>query len=588
MGPVPCGRGPHAMEHMTQEQHISAMGDPLGAIKPADLPSPPAAAMQIVRACAREDVGSAELAGLAGSDPVLTAELLRVVNSAFFGLSRAVRTIPHAVMVLGQRALRNLALCIAVRDALGKDAIPGFNVADYWVDALRRAVSARLLAELLGLDTEECFTAGLLQDFGLLVMLFLWPEKATLWPTLRQADPDTRYAMEQRVFHTAHDQVALTLAQAWELPTELSQALGDHHRCANLVNGKPHVPLCRLLYCSDWMGAVYSAEDKGPVIASCRRVVAEHLGMDARRIEACLSAVPGKVEEASTALGLRVPQQPDFNQVMREANVILAAENLSYQELTWRLEKALKERDQLTAELNREMEMARETQTSLLPRPSAAGFPVSGLNLPARELSGDFYDFFPLKDGRVYFNLGDVSGKGTNAALLMAKTIGLFRCLGKQVFEPGRLMAHINNEVCETAIRGMFVTMVAGLYDPQHDRICLANAGHLPGLLVNRAGKVTAFGAQAPPIGVVPDALFPESNLTLAGGSLFLFSDGVTESYVADGEVLGLRGLLKLILELRGRAPQQRLETIVARLCQEGVARRDDITLLLVEAPGTQ
>ena len=77
-----------------------------------------------------------------------------------------------------------------------------------------------------------------------------------------------------------------------------------------------------------------------------------------------------------------------------------------------------------------------------------------------------FTTFFELEDGRIYFSLGDVSGKGMDAALLMSKTASLFRCLGKTIHEPNVLLATINRELCETAIHGMFVTMVCGLLDP--------------------------------------------------------------------------------------------------------------------------
>ena len=85
--------------------------------------------------------------------------------------------------------------------------------------------------------------------------------------------------------------------------------------------------------------------------------------------------------------------------------------------------------------MRRELDLAREIQRNLLPEQPAADFPVHGLNLSALEVSGDFYDFFTLADGRIAWGLGDVSGKGMNAAMLMAKTSSLFRCLGKTVHD---------------------------------------------------------------------------------------------------------------------------------------------------------
>ena len=102
---------------------------------------------------------------------------------------------------------------------------------------------------------------------------------------------------------------------------------------------------------------------------------------------------------------------------------------------------------------------------------------------PIQEVSGDFYDHFELPDGTIAFAIGDVSGKGLNASLLMAQTASLFRCLGKTMRDPARLMSILNREICETVSRGMFVTMVAGLYDPATGQLRFANAGHLPPLV---------------------------------------------------------------------------------------------------------
>ncbi len=130
--------------------------------------------------------------------------------------------------------------------------------------------------------------------------------------------------------------------------------------------------------------------------------------------------------------------------------------------------------------VRRELELAAEIQQNLLPPPRPAPFPLYGMNIPAGIVSGDFFDILPLGNGLIAFCLGDVSGKGMNAALLMAKTASLFRCLAKTVHKPGELLARLNDEVCETATRGMFVTMAAGVYDSEIGTLVLANAGHDP------------------------------------------------------------------------------------------------------------
>jgi len=232
--------------------------------------------------------------------------------------------------------------------------------------------------------------------------------------------------------------------------------------------------------------------------------------------------------------------------------------------------------------MKKELELAGEIQRSLLPQAPADNFPVHGLNLPALEVSGDFYHFFELPDGRICFCLGDVSGKGMNASLLMAKTISLFHCLAKTMLEPGTLLAAINDELAETASHGMFVTMVAGIYDPAQQQAVFANAGHQPPLLRDLSGGFREFEALEPPLGILPGMVFSERTLALEGGCLYVFSDGLTEGRLEDGAQLGIAGVRDLIGTLAPLSPPQRLEGLVDRLRQAGTALHDDITVLVV------
>lgn len=232
--------------------------------------------------------------------------------------------------------------------------------------------------------------------------------------------------------------------------------------------------------------------------------------------------------------------------------------------------------------IQRELELAREIQGNLLPKPKQASFPVHGYNLPMREVSGDFYDYFTLPDGRIVFNLADVSGKGMNAALLMAKTSSLFHCLGKSQTSPSKLLAMINNEVHENSTRGMFVTMVGGIFDPTNGEIILANAGHQPPLLQHAAGQFEEILGQSPPLGILPDIEFPETKLQLADGSLYIYTDGVTESH-QNGQMLGEEGLQDMINSHRDKPAAARLEAMFASLQRDGRLLHDDVTILVIE-----
>lgn len=251
--------------------------------------------------------------------------------------------------------------------------------------------------------------------------------------------------------------------------------------------------------------------------------------------------------------------------------------------LNARMAEALVEKERF----ERELELAAEIQRSLLPERRDGRFPVQGASIPARLVSGDFYDFFTLPDGRISFNLGDVSGKGMNAALLMAKTASLYRCLGKTHHHPGELLALINAEICETATRGMFVTMIGGMYDPATGLVRLANAGHEPPLLHRRDGRFVAFPAEAPPLGIAPSfestGEFPETELNLDGGTLYVFTDGVTEGYLKGGGTLQVEGFEAIIRENAGAPLAQRLDNVAALFGGAGRTLRDDVTMLGVD-----
>ena len=144
--------------------------------------------------------------------------------------------------------------------------------------------------------------------------------------------------------------------------------------------------------------------------------------------------------------------------------------------------------------------------------------------------------------------------------------------------DPGHVLARLNDEICETATRGMFVTMAAGLYDPGDGSARISNAGHEPPLYRSRSGAFEAFPADAPPLGIVPGCEFPESRLSMAGGSLYLCSDGLTEAACATGEQLGRAGLERLIDRFASKPISERIEAIAGDLSECEV--HDDLTLL--------
>ena len=228
--------------------------------------------------------------------------------------------------------------------------------------------------------------------------------------------------------------------------------------------------------------------------------------------------------------------------------------------------------------VRRELELASEIQRSLLPAVPPAPFPVFGVNVPARSVSGDFFDILELDASRIAFCVGDVSGKGMNAALMATKTASLYRYLTRTLDGPGAVLNTLNDELAQTATRGMFVTMLAGVLHRDRGVVCVANAGHEPALLEGAEGEFASIPAQAPPLAVLPDQHFPESELRLDAGTLYVFSDGLTEAHCRDGKMLGAEGVRRLIAQAAGLALRERIEAVLAEVRQLDL--RDDLTLL--------
>lgn len=239
--------------------------------------------------------------------------------------------------------------------------------------------------------------------------------------------------------------------------------------------------------------------------------------------------------------------------------------------------------------LAREIELAAAIQRGLLPGAAADDFPIHGDMRPMHMVSGDFWDVVARPDGRLWFCVADVAGKGINAALLMAKTSSLFRCLSKSAAGPGALLAAINEELCETASHGLFVTLACGLYDPADGRLILANAGHEPPLLHDpRTGALDSLAADGPPLGIAPGLVDPTAERIVVvrpGQALYVFTDGLTEASDGEGTMLQAAGLGDLIAATAAVPAKARPGALIDAVLADGRAQRDDLTMLVLERP---
>ncbi len=245
-----------------------------------------------------------------------------------------------------------------------------------------------------------------------------------------------------------------------------------------------------------------------------------------------------------------------------------------------RLEEEMRERQRVEHELG----VARRIQHALLPKdlPQLEGWEITRHYQPAREVGGDFYDFLRLEDGRVGLVIGDVSGKGIAAALVMANTQSVLRAVAQRVgITPGRVLEEANEVLYAYIPPTMFITCLYAILDPESGGLVYANAGHdLPYL--HRNSEAEELRARGMPLGLMPGMDYEEKEVTLkAGDGALFYSDGLVEAHDPKGEMFGFPRLRTLIAE-HGEEPS--LETFLLEelyyFVGKGWEQEDDITLL--------
>ena len=233
--------------------------------------------------------------------------------------------------------------------------------------------------------------------------------------------------------------------------------------------------------------------------------------------------------------------------------------------------------------MQKEIEIVGDIQKTLLSQNKDEAFPIAGINIPAKVVSGDFYNFSDLGDGKFGFGVADVSGKGIKSSLLMSKASSLYRCLSKTIFSAAELLKILNDEICETASRGMFVTMVVGIYDSLKKELLLSNAGHEPPLIFSNKENFSNFEDAGPPLGIAPKFKFTEKLISFKESSMYIFTDGITEMKDTSGTMLGQEGFQNFIKKYQSLPGSQRLSKIISDLIKSGRVQRDDLTIVAVD-----
>jgi len=253
------------------------------------------------------------------------------------------------------------------------------------------------------------------------------------------------------------------------------------------------------------------------------------------------------------------------------------------------LHQALTEQERLKHELN----IARQIQLNSLPRvqPEIPGFEIYGTSIPAREVGGDYFDYFPISDELLVIVLGDVSGKGTSAALYMSKIQGFFRALISSVYTPRELLSRVNRLTYENLEDSSFVTLILAVLKFKERSLTLARAGHTAVLYFDDTQKSCTNWAP-PGIGLALDkgplfesVLKEEKKYLNTGDALLMYSDGFTEALNEAEEEFGEDRLEKVFCRNLHKPAKAIADTIIGDVNKfaEGQAQNDDMTLIVIK-----
>jgi phosphoserine phosphatase RsbU/P len=255
--------------------------------------------------------------------------------------------------------------------------------------------------------------------------------------------------------------------------------------------------------------------------------------------------------------------------------------------------RSMEEHDQLVS-IQQDLNIAREIQQAILPKvfppfPNQHNFDVYASMVAAKEVGGDFFDFFQIDTHRLGFVIGDVSGKGVPAAIFMAVSRTLIRATGLKGVHTSECMHYVNNLLCNESVKSMFVTVFYGILNTATGVVEYVNAGHNPPYLISSSGISKVEMTNGMVLGVLDDISFQSKIIEMKpGDKLFLYTDGVTEAF--NTELIAYSE--ERIENFLGQRYQMPIETIVKELLADvnafvvGAPQSDDITMLAIAYNG--
>lgn len=315
------------------------------------LPAPPAIAIQILDAIKEKNAVPQSLSRVISSDPALAARILKIANSTLFGNRVKIHTIDHAIAMMGVEALKNIALSFVIANTGRGAQSNGFDFNLFWKRSLTSAVSSNLLADMLGLNKDNTFVAGLLKDIG---MLFMYVTHPGTYLTVFREKMSSRHTLveaERAVFGFDHQEMGAAILEHWSFPGQVFRPIRFHHRSRQAPVSIQEESL--LLEAADKVVSAYHGCNTIDRIKEIHRLFHSRKSITAEEITAFIDRVGQQSLEVLSSFEIDTGDMKPYSQLLREANEELKKRNLSNGQLILDLKQTKKKSDRLAKELKK-------------------------------------------------------------------------------------------------------------------------------------------------------------------------------------------------------------------------------------------
>ncbi|MCP4574213.1 MAG: HDOD domain-containing protein [bacterium] len=513
-------------------------------------------------------------------DGAMTLRFLALANSAAFSRGQEITDLRTALVRLGLRRVRDVALLMGAHDLFPREAtVAGLDATAFWRHGIAVACWSRTLARRHGVSEDDAWLAGILHGIGVAAMVRKAPEQLAAVLAHANRHGSTLAAALRSTCGCHQGELGARILTRWNLPNHLRETVEFHPLTepdgdpADVCEGVAVLRAAVVLARAGGQGDSGDA-DPPPSWATAARGA----GLAPEEHAALADDVAAEVTELVGIFGM-APDEATMNATANLARAPLTRLGLEG------FDEALGRQD-----LERELASAREIQQRLLPRslPELAGLEIAAVSRPSLQVSGDIYDFVPAAGDRTALVVADVVGKGSPAALLAAHLQATLRALAPVQSDPGALVAALNENLFQATDDEHFATLFLAVASPAGDELACVSAGHVPPLLLKCGGERAWLPPQGPPVGMLPRATYMVRPTALAPGDLLVVAtDGVLEANGPAGTPLGADGLAAAAAGA-GPRPDDVVRSILAAVSEVPARDRasadpvDDLTLLVV------